>query len=286
MLNLGKNMPVSKDIVIKSEKFLWNRLVLIINKRFENQWAGNIYSKEIDCIKGVAIISVIILHSLSPEIRLKWGVPFYFNQAVPIFMMIAGYNRSLSFRRKNYIKFSTFVADHYSKYRIIDYLLLKLFVPYLAVFLGYELSKYLFLNDAGQGFVGGSWTYIFSDIIGKMGYGSYFIFIFMFFYLFFPFFQWLYNKFRNRKYFWFFLFIALLSLDIFFSFLPMPPLLQNILIVRYIFAIILGIHLANADCLAVKKISIASSLGFFYIYFERYVTQLSGLDLIDNNIVL
>lgn len=49
------------------------------------------YTNVVDCIKGVCAICVIILH----EDIMKKNDPFYIlcaAQAVPVFMMISGYN--------------------------------------------------------------------------------------------------------------------------------------------------------------------------------------------------
>jgi peptidoglycan/LPS O-acetylase OafA/YrhL len=61
-------------------------------------------SSQVDIIKGLAIISVIILHSLSTPIKLSIGAPFYIWQAVPIFIIIAGYNGAMSCYAKGSIK--------------------------------------------------------------------------------------------------------------------------------------------------------------------------------------
>lgn len=54
-------------------------------------------------LKGLAIISVIMLHSLSTPVKLSIGAPFYIWQAVPIFIIIAGYNGAMSCNARGFI---------------------------------------------------------------------------------------------------------------------------------------------------------------------------------------
>ena len=49
-------------------------------------------SVQIDILKGLAIISVILLHSWDASFLLRIGAPYYISQAVPIFIIIAAYN--------------------------------------------------------------------------------------------------------------------------------------------------------------------------------------------------
>lgn len=50
----------------------------------------------IDYLKAVAIVLVIITHSISQETRLKYYGPFWIDMAVPIFMIISGFTYSMS----------------------------------------------------------------------------------------------------------------------------------------------------------------------------------------------
>ena len=54
---------------------------------------------QIDFLKGFAIVSVILLHSLIPEIWLLLGAPYHIWQAVPLFMLIAGFTGAYAYQR-------------------------------------------------------------------------------------------------------------------------------------------------------------------------------------------
>jgi peptidoglycan/LPS O-acetylase OafA/YrhL len=56
---------------------------------------------QIDFLKGFAIVSVILLHSLIPEIWLMLGAPYHIWQAVPLFMLIAGFTGAYAYKRHN-----------------------------------------------------------------------------------------------------------------------------------------------------------------------------------------
>lgn len=50
----------------------------------------------IDYLKAIAIVLVIITHSITQEKRLKYYGPFWIDMAVPIFMIISGFTYSMS----------------------------------------------------------------------------------------------------------------------------------------------------------------------------------------------
>ncbi|MCD2136738.1 OpgC domain-containing protein [Salinicoccus halitifaciens] len=62
----------------------------------------------IDILKGLAIIAVILIHSLPDEMLLAILSPFYIWQAVPVFMLLAGYNTAQSFQRRGFISLNQF----------------------------------------------------------------------------------------------------------------------------------------------------------------------------------
>jgi peptidoglycan/LPS O-acetylase OafA/YrhL len=61
-----------------------------------------IHFDQIDILKGLAIISVIFIHTYDSNILLSIGAPFYFWQAVPVFLLLAAFTSSsaLSSSRK------------------------------------------------------------------------------------------------------------------------------------------------------------------------------------------
>ena len=51
--------------------------------------------QQIDVAKGLAIISVILLHSLELRFRQSTYATFHIGQAVPVFMILMGLNQGL-----------------------------------------------------------------------------------------------------------------------------------------------------------------------------------------------
>lgn len=60
---------------------------------------GNIRLLPVDILKGLAIISVILIHSFSNAILAAIGAPYHIWQAVPVFLLLAAFTGALSYRR-------------------------------------------------------------------------------------------------------------------------------------------------------------------------------------------
>ena len=211
----------------------------------------NIYSQQIkrdqriDFIKGLAIISVIILHSFNESTLLAIGSPFTLGQAVPVFMMIAGYNSTLSCLRKGVIT----LKAYYEK-ELISKALRRILVPFCFVLILQVLINYLFISRNHVMSVR-ELTLLF--LKGGWGPGSYFVPVFLQHILIFPLIL-LTAIFSNARNFRVQSIAALFLLSIFFEYilirLEISDSLYRLLIVRYIFAIVLGVYLAifiNSD---------------------------------------
>ena len=87
-------------------------------------------SQAIDLIKGIAIVAVICLHTLSPGTLDAIGAQFYLWQAVPVFLFLMGLNATSSLRRRG----GRTMRELYSR----DYLagrFDRVYVPFLIAFL-------------------------------------------------------------------------------------------------------------------------------------------------------
>lgn len=89
--------------------------------------------QQIDVAKGLAIISVILLHSLELSFRQSAYAAFHIGQAVPLFMILMGLNQGLINMRRP-IPFSDLYSRLYFARRI-DRLLVPLLIAYVASFL-------------------------------------------------------------------------------------------------------------------------------------------------------
>ncbi|MDD4651102.1 MAG: acyltransferase family protein [Methanothrix sp.] len=95
-------------------------------------------SVPIDILKGLAIISVILLHSWDSSTLLRLGAPYYISQAVPIFIIISGYNGVKSYLRAGATTFG-------QCYNNTPRRLSRLIYPY-SIILAIEILFILFVN--------------------------------------------------------------------------------------------------------------------------------------------
>lgn len=114
----------------------------------------------IDFYKGLAAISVIILHALSTDTLLKLLAPLHIWQAVPVFMMITGINVAESYKRKKIHSLNQLftVSDLIRKFS-------KILIPFLLVWCAQVIinGKMSFLD------------LVISFLTGGWGSGSYYI---------------------------------------------------------------------------------------------------------------
>lgn len=89
--------------------------------------------QQIDVVKGLAIISVILLHSLELGFRQNTYAAFHIGQAVPLFMILMGLNLGLATNGRRQ-EFSGLYTRLYFERRV-DRLLVPLLLIYLASFL-------------------------------------------------------------------------------------------------------------------------------------------------------
>jgi peptidoglycan/LPS O-acetylase OafA/YrhL len=89
--------------------------------------------QQIDVAKGLAIISVILLHSLGPGTRQDIYAIFHIGQAVPLFLVLMGLNLGLAAGRRPVSLPSLYNRLYFS--RRVDRLLVPLLLAYIASFL-------------------------------------------------------------------------------------------------------------------------------------------------------
>ncbi|AKD04677.1 acyltransferase [Pontibacter korlensis] len=85
--------------------------------------------QQIDVIKGVAIVAVLLLHSLSrKELEQSYAI-YHIWQAVPLFMVVMGLNLGLSLRGKTQRLQQLYTRKYFTKKAA------RIFVPFVMVFL-------------------------------------------------------------------------------------------------------------------------------------------------------
>jgi peptidoglycan/LPS O-acetylase OafA/YrhL len=95
-------------------------------------------SPSIDIVKGLAIVSVICLHTLSTSALHRIGALFYIWQAVPVFIIVMGINGARSFRRRGRRSLRELYSWDYLATRVD-----RVFVPFLLAFFATGLIETL-----------------------------------------------------------------------------------------------------------------------------------------------
>lgn len=209
----------------------------------------NLRIHQIDFIKAFAIISVILLHTFPANILHSTGAAFYIGQAVPIFMILAGFNAANA--NHNYSRLLRRVS--------------KIGIPFMIVFFLELLIVMIFgLNDLGV------WHVIKILLSGGYGPGNYFIPIFLQALILLP----LINRLSeiNSNFALLTCFVVNVVYEIFFSqVLFMSDQLYRLLVLRYLFALGLGIWLfRNQGQQKYNAIVVGAMLSIIYIILGEY----------------
>lgn len=185
----------------------------------------------IDIIKGLAIIAVILIHSLSDELLLAIFSPLYIWQAVPVFLLLAGYNTAASFQRRGYVSLNQFydISFLYSKVE-------RLLYPFLFIWIIQVTAHFLILDGLSLA------TMATSLFTGGWGPGSYFILVIIQATLILPLIYMLVKK--NLTAWTIALFFISILVDAFCMLIDVPGSVYRVLVVRYIFVLVLGVWLA------------------------------------------
>lgn len=124
----------------------------------------------IDIIKGLACLSVILTHTFDRDTFLSLLGPININQAVPIFIIIAGYNGALFYQRRNFL-----LGDPLNRYynsSISVHRLKRIVLPFSLIWAVQVLIIVYFSNinlNLGLGSLSVSY------LTGGWGAGSYFV---------------------------------------------------------------------------------------------------------------
>lgn len=185
----------------------------------------------IDIIKALAIISVIILHSLSVQSRNDILGPLHVYQAVPIFMILVGYNNTTSYINKN---INTWNECY--KFTNIAGKLERIVRPFIFIWL---LEMIIIFTRK----VPITWKELLKTFIkGGFGPGSYFIVIMIEVIFIFPLFYKL--ALRNKNLLLLLTFIINVIFEIYVFKTGIGNELYKVIFIRFLFAIGLGIYLA------------------------------------------
>lgn len=215
--------------------------------------------QEIDVLKGLAIIAVIILHALPAQMLQNLGAPFSLEQAMPVFLVLMGFNNTMSFERR---RGGTKLRQLYSKSFLFNKLK-RIISPSLLVFV-IEAALLFTLYRTNQ----------MERLTELLGFGGYFIPVALQARLVLP----LIYRFLKKTNGWGGI-VVLFAI----SFLAdraglyLGEELSRLFIGRYLFAIALGVYLFfNQKKLTLKKIAPFAILSVLYVFLADYI----GLDFL------
>lgn len=193
------------------------------------------HKDEIDILKAYAIISVIILHTLPSEISSNLISILTVYQAVPIFFILMGRNLGASYLRRSY---KTLGEIYKKKYFVSNFN--RIVFPFLLIFIISFFYGVLFLSE-NKMYLG------FMNLAGLMpvqGPGNYFVTILLQCIFIFPIIFVSFRKYPNvTMFFCFILSFTYEAIAPHISILSNNSYLYKSCILRYIFAIVLGLWL-------------------------------------------
>lgn len=212
----------------------------------------------IDILKALAIISVILLHSLTLKTELRILAPYHIKQAVPVFMILTGYNTARSYQKRRFKTLRQFYEFDYLRKRLE-----RLIYPFGFIWLLQMLILFLFTDKLDLS------LFIHSFFRGGRGPGSYFVPIIVQTTLLLPF-IYLFLK-KNKRQPVLIMFLVSLGLELFSRLTNMEAATYRLLIFRYVFALTLGVWLAiNYKRIHYKWLAFLSIVSFLYITAVNY----------------
>lgn len=212
----------------------------------------------IDWLKTICILLVIYIHAVPREVQMLLGRPFYLPHAVPVFMILFGYNRVKSVERRDLEEIDELYDSPFLMKQLKSIL-----VPYVLLWLTIELPYWRSIGEISVN------ELVLSFLEGGRGPGGYFIVLMIQAILLFPLLYWIMDKLGDMKAL-VLLFIANIGIEILSA--GMHPDMYRLFISRHIFAIVLGIYLAkNEEKIDIKKWIPLGIVSLTYIVAVEYV---------------
>lgn len=208
----------------------------------------------IDVIKGLGILSVILLHTFNEEYLLSIGAPFHIWQAVPVFIILQAFNLTNSYKRRDFQSLSDFNDISYHLRRIY-----RLIFPFLIFF---ALQTLFLWIDTPDYFA--EENHFFRLITGGRGPGSYFFPLTLQAQILMPF-IYLVGR-RSLKGLLVGTFLLGTTLEGMSAYFGMDEEIYRVLLIRFLFALALGVALALWNEKRFKKPLFYGFLGISVLY--------------------
>lgn len=219
----------------------------------EGSAAGSIYFPQLDLIKGVAIISVILLHTLPRNILVAIFAHFHIWQAVPVFFILIGITLAISYSRREAGKIGQIYSKSYFLSRVE-----RVVIPFIIIF----LVSLTFGICRGDFYVG--WLYILGRL-PVIGNGNYFVSILLQYILIAPLIYFFYRKSPWASIATLFLIeLVFQLLTPYISAFHQTKYLYSSCIFRYFSAIAIGLHISD-DLLTKGRINLLARKNMFIL---------------------
>lgn len=224
---------------------------------------------QIDVLKALAILAVILIHSAPEAVLYRTGAAFHYWQAVALFIILGGLNSAGSMMRHRHAT----LRQCYIASSMLPKILRRLLAPYLVVVAIEVLIKLAEGRMPSPGGAAKQWL-----ITGGVGPGAYFIPVFIQHLLvvpllFVPMIRWPAHRGTVLA----FVFVVALVLEYACAAAGVPEPYFRMLYVRYLFAGALGVYLAVSRRVNVAALVVGALLGAAYIFAETYLTAETSL---------
>lgn len=218
----------------------------------------------VDYLKVIAIIFIIITHDpWSVENSKLFVYSLIVDMAVPIFMIISGYNYTYSCRKKNIAK----IADVYNIAQLKERLL-RIVIPFIIMYFG-EVCLLFVLKQEEY-----TMNRLLRDMLmGGYGPGAYYTPIMLQAILVMPLLYWFLKKYRIVAL--YIVFLVNLFFEIAWTFFAINDGLYSRCIIRYVFLIALGIYWCEfgEGSIRRKTLYICFVAGLIYIIGTQYIWE-------------
>ena len=229
------------------------------------------YFAQIDILKGLAILSVILMHTYSEKLLAAVGAPFYLFQAVPVFLLLAAFNnaQSLALLKKASLAqcYDIAIILRRMKRLMVSYTVIWIIQLVLVFWVLASLID-LKVQNPNHFFYSGVDTAILNFLCGANGPGNYFIPLIVQFIFLVPFFYYLALRSPNQ------MLVVAFVLDLVMEYLSvlsgMPSWLYGVLVTRYVFMAGLGVWLVFQERVLTPWILIGGLASALYIAAVSY----------------
>lgn len=219
------------------------------------------YNASIDFLKCLCIVSVIVLHSLTLAQKKSIGDAYYLLQAVPLFIIISGYNFTNSYLHKNIS-----IREAYKKENLKPKIVRILF-PFLIMYI-IQVLIIVFIRKENLTFN----QYIIAFMQGGWGPGSYYVPLMLQLILTIPV---LYFIAKFNKYNVLILsFLFNLLFEVIIYNIDLPNSIYKLCLLRYFFALGLGVYYAYSNIRFNLIIIFGAIISLIYITMVEYLNYI------------